>query len=141
MSECDPGGVDIETDVVHEPNKKDLFERAVYEVSDRKFWKFPEKEPGSTHPGVCWRVDSDRREAVLYKGTSQQPKKSRYLLAYAVVAPNGENGLDVLTYFKVNDPHVRRLRHVELLEHDRRRGRLSETDAQTIEEALNELRK
>lgn len=141
MTQSDCSGADAETDVAYEPNKKELFERAVYEVADLKLWKIPEKEPGSTHPGVCWRVDVDRRNAVLYKGTSQQPKKSHYLLAYAVIAPNADNGLDVLTYFKVDTPYGLRLRQVELLDHDRRRGRLSENDVQAIERALDELRR
>lgn len=140
MNQSEQSGVGSGTHVAHEPNKQELLENSIYEGPDKKFWKIPEKEPGSSHPGACWNVDLDRRAVVLFKGTSQEPKKSRYLPSYAIIDPNDGNGLDAPTYFRVDAPIVRRIRQVEVLHHDRRRGKLTEIDVQTIEQALRELR-
>ena len=140
MNQSDQDGANSGTHVAFEPNKQELLEHSVYEIPDKQFWKIPEKEPGSWHPGACWNVILERSAVVLFKGTSQQPKKSRYLLSYAIVEPNDENGLDDPTYFRVDAPFVRRLRQIELLHHDRRRGKLTAVDVKTIEQALSELR-
>ena len=126
--------------VVDEPDKRRLLERSVFEAPDKSFWKIDEKEPGSSHPGVCWVVDVTQRETVLFKGTSQQPKKSRYLNSYAIIEPNASNGLNALTYLRVDDPFTRGIQRVELLLHNRCRGKLSDDDVKTVEEALNELK-
>jgi hypothetical protein len=122
------------------PNKREMFEGTIYQASDKKFWRIPEKEPDGWHPGVCWEVDVDCGKAVLFKGSSQQPKKSRYLISYAVIAPNETNGLDRTTYFHINEPRVHRLRQVELLHHDRKCGSLTDSDVEVIKSALCELK-
>lgn len=141
MNQTDRGESDSDVHVVCEPDKQKLLEHCVYECPDKRFWRIPEKEPGSWHPGVCWDVDLESRAVALFKGTSRQPKKSRYLLSYAIIDPNEENGLDAPTYFRVDAPIIRRLRQVELLHHDRCKGRLTEVDVQTIDQALDEFRR
>ena len=123
-----------------EPDKVGMLLHSVYEAPDKNFWKIPEKEPDSSHPGVCWQVDLDSGQAVMFKGTSQQPKKAHYLPSYAVVVPNESNGLDRTTYFCVDDPYLRRPRQLELMHHDRRRGSLAPADVAEIESALSELK-
>ncbi len=123
-----------------EPDKRQLLEHRVYEALDKGFWRISEKSPGSSHPGFCWHVDLNRRQAVLYKGTSQQPKRSEYLHAYAIIDPSEANGLNSTTYFQVNEPFTRTLNQIELLSHNRCRGKLGLEDVQRIEEALSELK-
>lgn len=126
--------------VADEPDKRELLEHAVYEVSDKSGWKVPEKEPGSWHPGVCWHVDVDRGKAVLYKGTSQQPKRSQYLPGYAILEPSMQNGLGSRTYLSLTEPFLFRLRQIELMHHDRSLGKLTKDDAAKIERVLDELK-
>lgn len=140
MNQSNKNGAGSDTHVATEPSKQELLKHSVYECADKNFWKIPENVPGSWHPGACWDVDSERRAVVLFKGTSQEPKKSRYLLSYAIIDPNEENGLDAPTYFRVDEPVFRRIRQVELIHHDRWRGKLTAMDVQTIEQALCNLR-
>ena len=128
------------TDVSNPLDKASMLLHSVYEAPDKRFWKIPEKEPNSSHPGVCWQVDLSRGQAVMFKGTSQQPKKARYLISYAVVDPNDSNGLDSTTYFRIDEPRLPRLRQLELMHHDRRRGSLTAGDIAEIESALCELK-
>jgi hypothetical protein len=129
-----------QTGVQDQPDKARMLLHSIYEASDKSFWKIPEKEPNSSHPGVCWNVDLKTGKAVMFKGTSQQPKKARYLISYAVVDPNESNGLDSTTYFRVDEPRLPRVRQLELMHHDRRRGSLATRDIAEIESALNELK-
>ena len=135
----------IDGDEINEPNlpaevdKRELLERGVFDFADANDWKIPEKEPGSRHPGVCWQVDAEGSSAILYKGTSQQPIRAKYLPAYAILEPNKENGLAFRTYFRVTQPHQFRLRKLELLYHDRLIGKLSEDDAAVITRVLRDL--
>ncbi|QDV11492.1 hypothetical protein CA51_13560 [Rosistilla oblonga] len=129
-----------QTGVQDQPDKARMLLHSIYEAPDKSFWKIPEKEPNSSHPGICWHVDQDTGKAVMFKGTSQQPKKARYLISYAVLAPNESNGLDATTYFRVDEPRLPRVRQLELMHHDRLRGSLAAHDVAEIELALNELK-
>lgn len=123
-----------------EPDKRQLLGHRVYEALDKGFWRISEKLLGSSHPGVCWHVDLNRRQAVLFKGTSQQPLKAKYLYAYAVIDPSELNGLVATTYFRINEPFVKTTNQIELLSHNRCRGKLGLEDVQRIETALSELK-
>ena len=140
MMQSPDDGPSKNTVMQQEPDKRNMFRGQIYRAPDKKFWRIPEKEPDSWHPGVCWEVAMDCGEAVLFKGSSQQPKRSRYLIGYAVIAPNETNGLDKTTYFHINEPRVHRLRQVELLHHDRKSGSLTDSDVEVIESALCELK-
>lgn len=131
---------DERTAVQEEPDKAALLQHSIYEALDKGFWKIPEKKQGSSHPGVCWHVDLRGGQAVMFKGTSQQPKKARYLISYAVIQPNESNGLDCTTYFRVDDPYLSRVRQLEVMHHDRLRGSLSNLDVAEIESVLCELK-
>lgn len=134
--------LDDEINETHSPaevDKRDLLELCVLDVSDRKGWKIREKDAGSRHPGVCWQIDNHGFAAVLYKGSSQQPKRSKYLEAFAILEPNPENGLALRTYFDVSAPFLFRLRKVELLYHDALVGKLTDSDAALIATALADL--
>lgn len=140
MKQADEGDQHELTEVPDEPDKIQLLRHSIYEAPDKRFWKIPEKEPGSSHPGVCWAIDSKGGLAVMFKGTSKRPVKARYLLSYAIVEPSPTNGLDSITCFRVDEPHLRRTRQLELMHHDRRRGSLAACDVVAIESTLNELK-
>lgn len=140
MRQSDEGDQNRPTEVRDEPDKIQMFSHSIYEALDKGFWKIPEKEPGSSHPGVCWEIDVKSHKAVMFKGTSKRPIKARYLLSYAIVEPSLANGLDSITCFRVDERHLKRTRQLELMHHDRRRGSLADCDVAAIESALNELK-
>lgn len=140
MKQTDEGDQHELTEVHDEPDKTQMLRHSIYEALDKGFWKIPEKEPGSSHPGACWEIDLNSSKAVMFKGTSKRPIKARYLMSYAIVEPSSANGLDWTTYFRVDEPHLKRTRQLELMHHDRRRGALAACDVAAIESALNELK-
>jgi hypothetical protein len=122
-------------------DKATLLRHGVFDAPEKGFLQISEKAPGSSRPGICWSADIVRQEAVMFKGTSQQPKRAKYLASYAIIEPSDQNGLALRTYFNVSEFVLVSTRKLELLNHNRRLGTLSQEDVATVTQALDELRR
>ena len=111
---------------------------SVYRADNRSIWKFDSGDPGNNyHPGVCCEFLNESGEALLLKGTSRVPK-SRYMNAYISIMPDGDNGLDKETFFKLSPfptrRHVmRRLHGFGLI------GKLGSADLACVRKSMNSL--
>ncbi|MCC6508362.1 MAG: type II toxin-antitoxin system PemK/MazF family toxin [Pirellulaceae bacterium] len=123
-----------ETHTADEPDKRAMFEGAIFSLDNRKVWNFG--EVGSDHPSVCYLFSESKLEATVCMGTSQHPGKR--WAAYVPVEPDETNGLKYTTYFKLA-PRTIGSRRLELMSRDRRIGRLSKDDFAAIQSAILRL--
>lgn len=127
----------VEPHVVEEvDNKSELFVGKVFELLNRRHWKFGDDD-GSWHPGACFEFDAAKRLAMFLKGTSKDPGRRRW--AYVEIDPDKGNGLTELTFFSLNQVFPFRSKVVEMAQHDRLLGQLSTDDLDAIRIGLNEF--
>ncbi len=117
-------------------NKGDLLVGKVYELLNKRHWRFGDDD-GSSHPGACFEFDNQRRNALLLKGTSKEP--GRRFWAYVEIEPDEENGLAATTFFGLSEIFEFRSRKLENAHHNRLRGRLSANDLEAIRIGLSEF--
>lgn len=121
--------------VVEEPEKEELLLGSIFRLDDKKVWGFA-LESGDWHPGACYEVDGNTRQANLSKGTSRHP--GRRASAYVEVQPTRENGLEKITYFQLSVCRLR-MQRLELMIHDRKMGKLSTADLEAIRDGMREF--
>lgn len=116
--------------------KSPSLEGAVIDVPD-KIWGFYVANR-MDHPGAVVRVDREVNRAVLTKGTDAKSRGVRGMKNPYVVFPDEENGLSKETVFELV-PVSFRVRRVELLEKDRRRGALGRSDLVAMQAELERI--